>query len=146
MKKFRFSLDAALRLREAQLRMEESKLKELLAGEQRLRRSLGALYAERHDAGNYVCQHSGDPLAIRTLPGYVLGLGMRRANLTQSLDEITVAICEQRQRVAVLERAVKLLTKLREKRHAEWQLGVDREIEATAQECWLAMHSDLGKA
>lgn len=145
MKKFHFSLDAALRVRLVELRAAETKLTELVAQEQRIRRSLDVIVLERRDASGYVQQHPGDGLALRALPSYFLGLEMRRANLTRSLETVTALIREQRALVTDLQRKVKLLNKLRERRMSEWQRESDREIEIAAQESWLASHAGVRK-
>lgn len=145
MQKFHFSLDSALSVRTVQLRSAEAKLKELLAGDQRLRKSLAMLAKDRAEASVYLPQHSTDALAIRALSSYLLGIEMRRNQLSHTLKALAASIHEQRGVVAAVERAVKLLTKLRDKRYALWQLENNREIEALAQECWLATHCGPGK-
>lgn len=143
MKKFSFSLDGALRLRQVELRSAEVKLRELIAQEQRIRRSLEAISLERRDASSYVQQHPTDSQALRALPSYFIGLEMRKTNLSRSLEMVSASIREQRQVLTDIERALKLLNKLRDRRLAEWRQAGDREIEATAQECWLATHSEI---
>jgi flagellar protein FliJ len=145
MKKFHFSLDGALRLRRVGLRSAEVKLKELIAQEQRIRRSIQAIAVERRDANAYIEQHPGDIPALRALPPYLLGLEMRRANLNKSLETVAGSVRHQQAIVAEFERVVKLLEKLRQRRVAEWQKEMDREIEALAQESWLAAHADTRK-
>jgi flagellar FliJ protein len=143
MKKFHFSLDGALRLRQAQLNSAEMKLREIVAQEQRIRRSLEAIAFERRDASTYVQQHSTDSQALRALPTYFIGLEMRRTNLSRSLEMVSESIRMQRQVLTDIERALKLLNKLRERRLAEWRKQVNRETEVTAQECWLATHREI---
>ncbi len=145
MKRFHFSLDAALRLRQVQFRAAEVKLTDLLTGEQRLRKALATVLTERTDAAAYVQQHSGDILGLRTLPSYYLGLSMRQANLRQSLETLLATIAKQRDLVASLERSCKLLSKLREKKFSEWRVEAARELERIAQECWQATHDHAKK-
>ena len=145
MRKFRFSLDAALRLRRVELRSAETKLQELIAQEQRVRRSLDGITFERREASTYIQQNPTDVPALRALPSYFIGLEWRRTNLARSLDAIVASIRQQRARVAELEQSVKLVDELRNRRLAEWQKEADREIEAVAQECWLATHSRIRK-
>lgn len=140
MKKFQFTLDGALRVRQAQLRSAELKLEELVAGEQRLRKSLAAILEERAEAAAYVQQHSADALSLRTLPPYLIGLDLRRATLTHSLENLSASVRAQRELAAALKRSEKLLMKLRERKLAQWQAQAISETESIAQECWLATH------
>lgn len=145
MKKFHFSLEGALRVRQTELRVAETKLTELIAQEQRIRRSRDVIAMERRDASGYVQQHPNDNLALRALPSYFLGLEMRRANLTRTLETVAGIIREQRVRILDLERKVKLLSRLREQRVSEWRKETEQEMEATAQESWLATHANTRK-
>jgi flagellar export protein FliJ len=138
MKRFRFALDGTLRVRQVQLKSEEAKLRELLAGEQRLRKSLEAIGAERAEAAAFIQQDVSDTLSLQALSSYLIGLDMRRITLKQSLENLLASIRAQRELVAALQRDEKLLMRLHDKKLSEWQAAISSEAEAIAQECWLA--------
>jgi flagellar FliJ protein len=139
MQKFNFRLASVLRLREAQLAVEQEKLQRLLSETTRLERSLSSLAEERKEALIFV-QH--DPAAshteMRALSAFLLGSEARAITLREDLHRLQNRIAEQRPRVITADRNERLLLKLKEKKFAEWRRQNDLELEAVAQECWAA--------
>jgi hypothetical protein len=138
MKKFEFRLDSALRWRDTQLQLERGKLNALLSEEAKLRDSLETLASERRSALQCLAKEQLFSLDLRSLSSYLVGAEARATMLQEQIRNRSQSVAEQRDRVVHAERNVKLLLKLRQKRQLEWKTGVEREIEANAEESWLA--------
>ncbi len=138
MKKFEFRLDSALRWRDTQLQVEKAKLSALLADEARLKDSLEKLGNERRSALECLAKEQLFALDLRSLSSYLVGAEARANTLQDQIRKRHGLVLEQRERVVQAERNVKLLLKLRQKRQLEWKAGFEREIEANAEESWLA--------
>jgi len=139
MKVFHFRLERALRLRRAQMQAAEAKLKDLLGEELRIRESLATIAEERLEACCYVQREkTTNPIEMRALSAYLTGLQARAAKLQKILASKLEIIRDQRREILHLERNESLLSKLRDKKFADWQNETDREIETIAQEAWLA--------
>ncbi len=139
MKKFQFSLAAALKLRESQLQVERTKLQQLFAEEQSLKNAVESLAADRRDAAAFI-QDSASVTAtdLRALSTFSVGADARATFLREQLTRHAESIHEQKARVTQAERKVRLLAKLREKKLDAWTQEVNREIELAAQESWLS--------
>ena len=137
MKNFVFRLESALRWRSTQLQLERAKLQSLQAEEHRLQQSLEALAEERREAAACLTQPQLQALDLRSLSSYLVGAEVRASVLQEQIRKRTVLIQQQRERVILAERNLRLLEKLREKRHLEWKHELDREIASDADEAWL---------
>lgn len=147
MKKFQFSLAAALKLRESQLQTERTKLQQLFSEEQALKSAFENLAADRRDAADFI-QNSGavNAVDLRALSTFTVGADARAAYLREQMARQAKVIQEQKARVMQAERKVKLLVKLREKKLETWTQEVNREIEMAAQESWLSKrHVELSR-
>ncbi len=140
MKKFEFRLDSALRWRDTQLQVERGKLTALLAEESKLKGSLENLGQERRSALQCLAQEQLFSLDLRSLSSYLVGAEARSNMLHDQIRKRSQLVTEQRERVVRAERNVKLLLKLRHKQQLEWKFGLEREIEANAEESWLAVN------
>ena len=142
MTKFKFPLEAALRLRTMRVDSEKTKLQDLIAHRNRLQISLDSTRRERQDATAFV-QSAAEPLTgdLRALSLFNIGLQARIQTLTEALARLDRSIAEQKQHLLKAERDERCIGKLRVKRLAEWNLQAEREIEATAQELWLFSHT-----
>ncbi|MFL6415257.1 MAG: hypothetical protein ACJ74Y_06255 [Bryobacteraceae bacterium] len=138
MKKFEFRLDSALRWRDTQLQVEKGKLTALLAEETKLKENLENLGNERRSALQCLAKEQFISTELRPLSSYLVGAEARANMLQDQIRNRRQSVTEQRQRVVEAEKNVKLLLKLRHKRQVEWRAGLDREIEANAEESWLA--------
>ena len=139
MKKFEFRLEPALRWRNTQLQLERAKLQKLLAEEQRLRSSLQSLLNERQAAlWELQTAESLRSSDLRTMSVYLVGVDARSHLLREQIAKCAGPIQQQRQRLLEAERNVRLLEKLKENRYSEWKHAFDQEIEAGAEESWLA--------
>jgi hypothetical protein len=140
MKKFAFRLDSALRWRDTQLKVERGKLGALLAEEAKLKDNLETLGSERRAALQCLAKEQLFSLDLRSLSSYLVGAEARATMLQEQIRKRGKVVSEQRERVVHAERNVKLLLKLRQKREVEWKAGLEREIEANAEESWLAVN------
>lgn len=147
MKKFHFSLAAALKLRESQLQAERTKLQQLFADEQKSKDALQQIAQDRRDAAAFI-QNSGAVTAtdLRALSTFTMGADSRETHLRTQVTRQAKVIQEQKAKVMQAERKVRLLAKLREKKYEVWTQEVNREIEAAAQESWLSKrHVELAR-
>lgn len=141
MKSFQFRLAGALRLRETQARIEQTKLAQLLAEEQKIKNFLTALQEERRNelsrlyGANQVAAEE-----LRSLSSFLVGMESRTLDLQNALAKQSRLVQEQQIRVVRAQRNVRLLIKLREKKLREWTAEAEREIENVAQDAWLASH------
>jgi|SRR5579875_1478912 len=138
MKKFQFRLAAAQKVRDMQLQLERSKLHELFARQQQLRNALEALNQERREASALVYEASSvNATDLRALSAFLIGADARVLDLRAQIERQQQVIQQQKKKVLDAERAVKLLSKLREKQYQEWNAEFNREIETIAQESWV---------
>jgi len=146
MTKFKFRLEAALKIRHLRVQAEKARLQELTTQQQRLEKSLVDLRNERSEASTFI-QRVDAPVAqdLRALATFNIGLEARTRHVINAIDVLTTRILEQKKQLMNAERDERCLTKLREKRLAEWKLNAEREIEATAQELWLISHTKRGE-
>ena len=139
MKKFEFRLQSALRVRHTQLEMQRHKLQALVLQEQQIQHALTTLAEERRDAIAWT--QNADVVtspAVRALSAYMLGSEARGNAYREQLSMQARLIQDQRIKVLEAERNVRLLEKLRDKRFHEWNQELEREIETTAQDAWVA--------
>lgn len=141
MKKFEFRLGSALRLYEAKLDLEKQKLTQLLAQEEQILRSIANRTEEmrrQNDAmRELVDLRSTD---LRALSTYNLSAQTHMVALHEELAHVRRSIHLQRQAVIREERAAKLVLKLKEKKRAQWQQVVNRQLDLDAEEIWLAVN------
>lgn len=140
MKKFEFGLESALRWRDTQLQVERGKLSALLAQETKLKDGLESIGSERRAAVNCLAQEQLFSLDLRSLSSYLVGAEARANMLQEQIRKQSVAVQQQRNRVVNAEKNVKLLLKLRQKKQFEWKAAYEKEIEANAEESWLAVN------
>ncbi len=130
MKAFQFRLQRVLELRESEAKTEEAALEHLYSERRRLE-------GERDDLISALARMSGAAHSEQFLqPGQLLALDRYQAHVKRELvvfaSKLTTqntAIEKQRARVIAARGRVKLLEKLREKRHKDWENDCDRELE-----------------
>ena len=139
MKKFQFRLATVLRLREAQLAIEEGKLRQLLAENRKIENSLRLISEERVDSENWLLKDSNLTSSdLRSLSAFLLGSKAREASLQQARESCAQDIAAQTQRTLAAERNQSLLQQLRSKQYDIWQKSFDSELEIISQEAWQA--------
>jgi hypothetical protein len=138
MKKFRFELDGALRLRRQQLNGEELKLKAALAEVARTRMVRQALLEEWMQQERMLRERDElDPFELASMGDYQGWVKRREGELTKQEAEQAKRADAQRECVAAARRRLKLLEDLRERRLAEWTRESNRELDALASELHL---------
>jgi flagellar export protein FliJ len=133
MKAFRFRLARVLELRESEVRAEESKLEQMCAMRARMEAERDALIVGFQRTATEVksrpALHASELMA---LDAYKVRVEREKTQWATKLREQDTAIEKQRARVVEARSRVRLIEKLRERRKAEWQAGVDREMEELA--------------
>ena len=135
MKAFRFRLQRVLELRESELKAEESAL-------ERLQRERVHMEAERDALVESLRRETSAVRGKQYLhPSELVLADAYRETVKRDLqvwaDKLAAQdreIEKQRARVVTFRGRVKLLEKLRDRSHEEWQRGMDRELEELAEE------------
>jgi uncharacterized membrane protein YccC len=145
MKKFTFRLDSVLRLYQVKLEIEKAKLSKALAEEQQILGALSRRAEEVRQENEAIREQielrSGD---LRALSTYNLSAQTHTIALHESLARVRRSIRSQRESVLREERKVKLVSKLRDRQYLAWQEALSRQVEADAQEVWIAVHGKRG--
>jgi hypothetical protein len=139
MTNFRFSLQKALDLRRLQLELEESKFRQQAAALAELDRLGEEMRTQCARAENQVREGGSavgrDLAALGDFRRYAQAkekeLAKRRMEGEKALVELRQAMLEARRRCLLLE-------KLKERRQADWDKALNRELEELANESFLA--------
>lgn len=139
MKRFHFSLERVRQWRHVKLETEEAKLEQLIADKQALLRHGEVLMERLLEAENAVwAGESADALQLRALDDFRQYIASENGKLQRKIAESEQLIQTQRERVVEERRSARLLDRLRDRRHTEWEKDFDRELEALAAESYLA--------
>ncbi|MGE5645107.1 MAG: hypothetical protein ACM336_04885 [Acidobacteriota bacterium] len=138
MQRFHFRLGSVLGWRALQLELERGKLETLLAGRKRIAQDLARLAEVREASEKLLASDAVEGQDLAALDAHRYALARAAARLRASEAECDRDIARQRANVLEAERRVRLLERLKERRLAEWQAAVDRELEALASETFLA--------
>ena len=137
MKKFDFPLRRVLDWRVTQVRLEESKLERLYAELRAIDCSEAALKLERSAAERAVLT-GANGADLRALDSFRRFAVSERTHLEKLRADCSRRIAAQIQTVAAKRREAKLLERLRERRRAVWTRQWNRELDAQADESFLA--------
>jgi flagellar export protein FliJ len=129
LKSFQFRLASVVRIRGLQLQSEELKMEKLLATRARIETDIANLQKslDRSWESNK-SQRTLIGSELAALQWFEAGIKKDRVAFNASLLVQDQLIQQQRVVVIKIRRDLKLLDKLREKRHAEWQMESDREL------------------
>ncbi len=142
MKKFHFPLERVRDWRGKQVSLEEAKLERLNGEKCGVDAQLAALAQERTANETAVLRvDSIDALELRALDEYRRFARFRQATLERERAEWDRQIAEQRANIMEAQRKVRLLDKLRERKHKLWEAGFDKEIEEQGAEAFRARWS-----
>jgi flagellar export protein FliJ len=136
---FRFSLERVLSWRAKQLEVEEARYRQCLAQVAALDHARAEMEAAGIQAELQV--RGWSPLTgndLRALAGFRTRIREKEAEIAKKRSESAQAAEAQRKIMLVAQRRCRLLERLKEKRLAEWQAAADRELEALANEAFLA--------
>lgn len=134
MARFLFRLDPLLRLRRRAEEDARAALGRAIGAEEKERRTLARLEEELRDS---VDQQRRSREGDIWIEGQLLSLGWnqrRHGEIASQMERIAQAVEKVKEaRAALLEarRAVQILEKLRERRHAQWALAERRKEQAT---------------
>ncbi|MGC8793105.1 MAG: flagellar export protein FliJ [Bryobacteraceae bacterium] len=139
MKRFVFRLESVLRWRRGQLEQEQNRLQAMAAGRDAIRRRLEELERMRREAEACVLSSGGvSGSELAALEAFRRKLAAERARWQRELEECEHRIQAQREAVLEARRRVRLLERLKERRHEEWEADVAKELETLATESYLA--------
>ncbi len=131
MKAFQFRLASVFRIREMQLRTEESKLEQLFSQKARIESDLDNLRHSLSQSWNasktLPTLLSSDLSALKALEDHAKREGARLRTRLAAQEEL---ISKQHSVVVEIRRNLRLLEKLKLKRQSEWQVEADRELAA----------------
>lgn len=140
MQRFQFSLEQALNWRTTRLEVENAKLARLRQEHDCVVRQRAALFeSERREVNDFqrLAKHpNGAELAL--LAGYRQGVAARLKKLETTIGGCEAAIEEQKAAVLEADREKRLLESLKQRQFEEWSYEMNREIENTAGELFLA--------
>lgn len=138
MKKFDFPLERVLAWRRTQVRVEQTKLEPILKELRMLEDRATAVQRERGESERAVIQsRSSMGLELGALEYFRTASTAKSAKLGKDVSERRERIRAQREVIALKERDVRLLEKLREDRFNEWRREQEREVDQQAEESFL---------
>ena len=138
MRKFQFSLQAALGLRERSVEAAENALRgvqeEWNKNQRRQQELAGAVRAAE------LAVHSGpvEPADFMALDRYRAASLRRRLRMAQEAAEIGKRLAERRTAMQTAERDRTLLVRLKEKSLSRWRFEYDKEQQQLAEEAYLS--------
>jgi flagellar export protein FliJ len=139
---FRFSLEKALHLRRVQLQLSEARFRQEAAALVELERSREALRTSRADAEAHVRMGgTARGCDLAALGAFGRHVGARQKQLAQQYAEGEKKLDECRTAMLEARRRCRLMEKLKERRRADWQTALNRELEELAGESFLAQWS-----
>jgi flagellar export protein FliJ len=130
MKAFRFRLQRVLELRETEAKTEEAALEHLFAKRAQMEAERDALAASLDRmSGAVQSERYLHPSQLVALDRYKDHVKRETQVWAAKLSAHAVEIEKQKARVIAARGRVKLMEKLREKRHGEWETERDRELD-----------------
>ena len=139
MTNFAFRLEKVLRWRQARLELEQFALSRLAAECAHWDEVLAKLSQARTDAQTLMrSSETVNGLDLAALGRYQQHLDQQRTAAFERRRECGQRMEQQRGRLLQARRDHRLLEKLRQTRHAEWETAVNREFEALSAENYLA--------
>jgi len=138
-KKFTFPLDRVLAWRRTQARIEQTKLEKLQQQLRDMDARIGGLASEENQARQMVIRspaRTGADLSAFDLFKRACSAQVKAIEKDRGMQEGRIR--EQQRVLALKERDVKLLEKLREQKLAAWRYEHTKEIDSQAEESYLA--------
>lgn len=139
MKSFRFPLERVREWRAGQVEIEENHLRRLMVERSELiaRRDWITEDCRGREVA-LVRASSVDGAALGALESYRRWAKVQTAMLTSQISEVDTRVAAQRARLAEAQRNCKLLEKLKDRAHRQWQKAADAKLETLAGEAFLA--------
>jgi len=143
-KKFTFPLDRVLAWRRTQARIEQTKLEKLQKELRGVEAQRTALAAEELQAQQAIVRSGASTGAdLAALDLFRASCATQSKSLERNRETQAAKILAQQRVVALKERDVKLLEKLREQKLTTWRLENAKEIDTQAEESYLSRWSDM---
>jgi hypothetical protein len=141
-KRFKFPLQKALDWYRQNLAAEKASLQRIISEIQTLERVKESLERRQHSEHEQL-HHTNHILGkdLRGLANYSALIRADLARLAAERNRKEASLVEQRRRVSVHHRRVRVLEELEERRKAEWVRGVSVEEDSLASEMFLASMS-----
>jgi hypothetical protein len=140
--RFQFRLARIQEYRQRQLEAAEDVLRRLLAERDAYRTRKQGLADEYVAEEIAIASHPDvQPAEREALAAYRRHIGKEQARLGGRIAECTSRVEKQRAQVMETQRRYRLIEKLHQKRKAEWDLAFAKEIDALAEESFLARWS-----
>jgi flagellar export protein FliJ len=139
MKSFQFPLDKALDWRRTELRMAEARVEQQLTALTSIDQARAELDATGHRTEVEVRRF--EPLAggdLGALGAFRLAIRVRGRELAAKRVESQKELATRQAAMMEARRRFRLLEKLKERRHAEWQSAANRELDEMAADSYLA--------
>lgn len=137
MKKFHFPLERVREWREKQVAIEEVHLERLYTERRGILGRIGDLCAERDLNDRAVLKGaSTDSLLLQALGEFRRFARFRESNLAREQSQCDERIAAQRLKIIEGQRKVRLLDKLKQKKHKAWTIDFEREIDEQAAEAF----------
>jgi flagellar export protein FliJ len=145
MKKFHFPLARVIDWRRAQARLEEAKLEALYAELRALEEAANALARDRDEAEKNIASRGATGADLIRLGDFHRFTLAERARLEAQRAECARRLAAQMETLAARRRDLRLLERLKEQKLAAWNAGLNREIDAQAEESYLARWNRQGR-
>jgi hypothetical protein len=138
MRRFAFSLETALRWRQAALEAEEARLRGLFVELAGLEQSVRDLERSGINQREHVQNVSASPAERDGLADYLHWSAAERTRLLAAAAHCRTRIAAQRSVLLDARRNYELLVKLKSRRRHEWDLAFAKELDDLASEACLA--------
>jgi flagellar protein FliJ len=139
MKAFEFRLERIAQYRRQQAELAQARFQALLSELRRLEGEIASLDIQSADVRREVTGRPGLSGAdLEALDQYQRHLARQATALARKKPELAADVEAQRAVVIEVERQVKLLERLRERKFQEWSSEADRELESLAAESYIS--------
>lgn len=138
MKKFRFSLDAALQLRRRRVESEEEQFRRIVTALEAVAAASRQLTTELRSAEEDAGVSLTTAVELQSLDRFRAAAARRLREYEAQSESIRRDLAKQQQRLFDARRDEELLIKLKAKARAQWQLAADKELQDIADEAYLS--------
>lgn len=138
MKKFRFSLDAALQLRRRRVEAEEEKFRQIVTALEAVAAAARQLASEVRSAEGDIGVSLTTAVELQSLDRFRAASARRLREFEARSDAIRRDLARQQQHLVNARRDEELVLKLKAKARAQWQAAADKELQDIADEAYLS--------
>jgi flagellar export protein FliJ len=138
MKKFRFSLDAALQLRRRRVEAEEEQFRQIGTALEAVAAAARQLTSELREAEDGAGVSLTTAVELQSLDSFRAAAARKLRDFEFQRESIRRDLARQQQRLVTARRDEELLLKLKAKARAQWQAAADKELQDIADEAYLS--------